>query len=55
VVRETVVYGIGLSRGVPRLGMGSSSWAGKEKRTAAISETPMNLEVGVSGRAAVKK
>ena len=23
--------------------MGSSSWAGSEKRTAAISDTPMNL------------
>jgi hypothetical protein len=32
-----------LSGGVPRLGMGSSSWAGNEKRTAAMSETPMNL------------
>lgn len=28
---------------VPKLGMGSINWAGKEKRTAAMSETPMNL------------
>jgi hypothetical protein len=42
-------------RGVPRLGMGSSSWAGSEKRTAAMSDTPMNLlgrakSAGVRGR-----
>lgn len=36
------------SGGVPRLGMGSSSWAGREKRTAAMSETPMNLDGRVS-------
>jgi hypothetical protein len=28
---------------VPKLGVGSSSWAGRENRTAAISATPMNL------------
>ena len=28
---------------VPRLGVGSRSWAGKENLTEAISDTPMNL------------
>ena len=28
---------------VPRLGVGSRSWAGNENLTEAISDTPMNL------------
>ena len=28
---------------VPRLGVGSRSWAGKENLTDAISDTPINL------------
>lgn len=34
--------------------MGSSSWAGNEKRTAAMSETPMNLGARVSEWLAVE-
>jgi len=57
MVREAVVHDMYVGEGVPRLGMGSSSWAGREKRTAAMSETPMNLRARVStwlARARVK-
>jgi hypothetical protein len=32
-----------LCKHIPRFGVGSRSWAGREKRTAARSDTPMNL------------